>query len=64
MNSDELDNALEKLNSHEYPESAWDKLASETQHQLHDDLLEGQQPSEEFSHLDPVELSSGRGLLN
>ena len=62
MNSDELDNALEKLNSHEYPESAWDKLASETQHQLHDDLLEGQQPSEEYSYLDPVELSSGRGL--
>ena len=62
VNSDELDNALENLNSHEYPESAWDKLASETQHQLHDDLLEGQQPSEEYSFLDPVELSSGRGL--
>ena len=42
MNSDELDNELEKLNSPDYPESAWDKLAPETQHQLHDDLLEGQ----------------------
>ena len=62
VNSDELDNALENFNSHEYPESVWDKLASETQHQLHDDLLEGHKPSEEFIHLDLVELSSGRGL--
>ncbi|MES9881383.1 MAG: AAA family ATPase [Sedimenticola sp.] len=57
-NSEELDDALQNFDCSDQPESAWDKLASEAQHQHNDELDEGRLPSIDHEMLDPTELAN------